>query len=41
MERLEKRLRKFGVTEALEQAGVQPGDTVHFGKTELVWGEEM
>jgi GTP-binding protein len=41
MERLEKRLRKLGVTEALEQAGVQPGDTVHFGKTELVWGEEM
>jgi GTPase len=41
MERLEKRLRKLGVTEALEQAGVQPGDVVHFGKTELVWGEEM
>ncbi len=41
MERLEKRLRKLGVTEALEQAGVQSGDTVHFGKTELVWGEEM
>lgn len=41
MERLEKRLRKLGVTEALEQAGVQPGDTVHFGRTELVWGEEM
>ncbi|HEX6123621.1 MAG TPA: Obg family GTPase CgtA, partial [Ktedonobacterales bacterium] len=41
MERLEAQLRKMGVLEALEQAGVQPGDTVHFGKVELVWGEEM
>jgi GTP-binding protein len=41
MERLETQLRKMGVLEALEQAGAQPGDTVHFGKVELVWGEEM
>ncbi len=39
MARLETHLRKMGVTEALEQAGVQPGDTVRFGKVELVWGE--
>jgi GTP-binding protein len=41
MERLEKRLRKLGVFEALEEQGVQPGDTVQFGKTETIWGEEM
>ena len=35
MERLEKQLRKMGVHAALEEAGVQPGDTVYFGKTEL------
>jgi len=41
MERLEKQLRKMGVLEALEQAGVAPGDVIHFGKMELIWGEEM
>jgi GTP-binding protein len=41
MERLERNLRKMGVLEALEQAGVQPGDMVHFGKVELEWGAEM
>jgi GTP-binding protein len=41
MERLEKQLRKLGVLEALEQSGVEPGDVIHFGKMELVWGEEM
>jgi GTP-binding protein len=41
MERLERTLRKLGVIEALEAAGVQPRDTVHFGKVELLWGEEM
>ncbi|WIG60405.1 MAG: GTP-binding protein Obg [Ktedonobacterales bacterium] len=41
MERMERQLRKLGVLEALEEAGVQPGDTVSFGKTELIWGEEM
>jgi GTP-binding protein len=39
MARLEHHLRKMGVTEALEEAGVQPGDTVRFGKVELTWGE--
>jgi GTP-binding protein len=41
MERLERQLRKLGVTEKLEEAGVMPGDHVHFGKVDLVWGEEM
>src|SRR5262245_2731439 len=41
MERLERQLRKLGVTEALEQAGVMPGDHVYFGKVDLLWGEEM
>lgn len=41
MERLERQFRKMGVTAALEEAGVMPGDHVHFGKVDLVWGEEM
>ncbi|HLZ23198.1 MAG TPA: GTPase ObgE [Ktedonobacterales bacterium] len=41
MERLERQMRKLGVTEALEQAGVMPGDHVHFGKVDLTWGEEF
>jgi GTP-binding protein len=39
MARLESHLRRIGVTAALEQAGIQPGDMVHFGKVELLWGE--
>ena len=39
MARLESHLRRMGVTAALEQAGIQAGDTVHFGKVELLWGE--
>jgi len=27
----------LGVTAALEEAGVQPGDTVHIGNAELEW----
>jgi len=34
-------LRRVGVLAALEEAGVQPGDMVHFGKEELLWGDEM
>ncbi|HEY7780585.1 MAG TPA: GTPase ObgE [Ktedonobacterales bacterium] len=41
MDRLEKTLRKMGVTRALEQAGVQPGDSVTFGRVTLEWGAEM
>ncbi len=37
--RLDRMLEKMGVTKALEEAGVQPGDTVRFGKIELFWGE--
>jgi len=32
-------LRKLGVADALEKAGVKPGDTVIVGKHELDWGE--
>ncbi|HEY7348224.1 MAG TPA: GTPase ObgE [Ktedonobacterales bacterium] len=39
MARLENTLQRMGVTRALEEAGVQPGDTVRFGKVELIWGE--
>src|SRR5437660_11132438 len=39
MDRLQVTLRRMGVTKALEEAGVQVGDTVHFGKVELYWGE--
>jgi GTP-binding protein len=40
LERLQKELAKLGVSNALVQAGVQPGDTVAFGRTELEWSEE-
>jgi GTP-binding protein len=39
MDRLQKTLEKMGVTRALEEAGVQVGDVVRFGKIELYWGE--
>ena len=39
MERLQTTLEKMGVTQELEAAGVQVGDTVRFGKVELYWGE--
>ncbi|HEX6818152.1 MAG TPA: GTPase ObgE [Ktedonobacterales bacterium] len=41
MERLERNLRKLGVLEALEEAGVQPGEMVQLGKVELEWGAEF
>src|SRR5262249_21134818 len=41
MERMERQLRRLGVTEALEQAGGMPRDHVHFGQVDLVWGEEV
>lgn len=41
MQRLERQLRRLGVIDALEKAGVMPGDHVHFGNAELIWGEEM
>jgi len=39
MDRLQVTLAKMGVTKALEEAGVQVGDKVRFGKVELYWGE--
>jgi GTPase len=39
MDRLQVTLARMGVTKALEEAGVQVGDTVRFGKVELYWGE--
>jgi len=39
MDRLQVTLEKMGVTKALEEAGVQVGDVVRFGKVELYWGE--
>lgn len=39
MDRLQVTLSKMGVTKALEDAGVKPGDVVRFGKVELYWGE--
>lgn len=39
MDRLQVRLAKMGVTKALEEAGIQVGDRVRFGKVELYWGE--
>ncbi len=35
---LEQRLRRLGVTKALEEAGIQEGDTVVIGPLELTWG---
>lgn len=40
LERLQKEFEKAGVTRALTQAGVQPGDTVSFGRVELEWSDE-
>ncbi|HEY8475988.1 MAG TPA: GTPase ObgE [Chloroflexota bacterium] len=34
---LHRELERMGVTEALEQAGVEPGNTVRIGKAELEW----
>ncbi len=38
LNRLQALLRRFGVTRALEHAGVADGDTVMIGDAELVWG---
>jgi GTP-binding protein len=35
--RFQRQLRAMGVVEALEEAGVLPGDTVHIGDRELEW----
>ena len=35
--RFQRQLRAMGVVEALEDAGVQPGDSVRIGEHELEW----
>ncbi|MFW6135899.1 MAG: GTPase ObgE [Chloroflexota bacterium] len=37
--RFQRQLRGMGVTQALRESGVEPGDTVYIGDTELVWEE--
>jgi GTP-binding protein len=37
--RFQKTLERMGITQALEEAGVQVGDTVFIGEAELEWGE--
>ena len=37
--RFQRMLERVGITAALEEAGVQPGDTVRIGDQELVWEE--
>jgi GTP-binding protein len=37
--RFQRILAALGITEALESAGVEPGDTVYVGDFELEWGE--
>jgi len=37
--RFQQALDRMGITEALGEAGVQPGDTVHIGDREMVWEE--
>lgn len=39
VQRFQRRLRRMGVTEALREIGVEPGDTVYIGDAELVWEE--
>jgi GTP-binding protein len=38
-QRFQRILAALGITEALEKAGVEPGDTVYIGDFELEWGE--
>lgn len=37
--RFQRQLRRMGVTQALREVGVEPGDTVTIGDMELVWEE--
>lgn len=38
--RFQRILEAMGISQALEEAGVQDGDVVVIGKTELIWGEQ-
>jgi GTP-binding protein len=37
--RFQRILEEMGISKALENAGIQTGDTVHIGEEELEWGE--
>ena len=37
--RFQQALERMGVTQALREAGVQPGDTVCIAEKELLWEE--
>lgn len=39
VQRFQRQLRGLGVTQALREAGVQPGDTVGIGEREFTWEE--
>lgn len=39
VQRFQRTLEHMGISEALEEAGVEPGDTVRIGEQELVWEE--
>ena len=39
VQRFQRTLEHMGIREALEEAGVEIGDTVHIGEAELVWEE--
>jgi len=39
--RFQRALERMGIAEALEEAGVQPGDIVGIGEKEMVWEEEL
>ena len=39
-ERLQRDLARLGIDDALRRAGVEPGDTVRIGATELEWGAQ-
>jgi GTP-binding protein len=41
LERLQRQLKRIGVTQALERDGVRPGSRVTIGDTELVWAGEL
>jgi GTP-binding protein len=38
-ERFQRILEALGITQALEKAGIEPGDTVYVGDYELEWGD--
>ncbi|MDJ0757425.1 MAG: GTPase ObgE [Ardenticatenaceae bacterium] len=39
VQRFQRILEKMGITAALQDAGIEVGDTVHIGNEELEWGE--